>query len=114
MPEPPPEPRAVVPADGPIVMRSSESVAIDRKHLTGDAPVLFELELPEGVGVKSGRLVKPGPIELRLDDELGGQRETVSLALPVDQLQQSGRYLLELRTTERSALPLRRFGIVVR
>ena len=76
--------------------------------------VELELVLPAGVAAKSGRLVTPGPVSVALDEEVAGQTGTVALAVPVERLRTPGRYLLEVRTDERSALPLRRFAIEVR
>jgi hypothetical protein len=109
-----PPPRLASPRPGPLRLESGDVVAIDRADLTGDAPVAVELLLPTGVAVKSGRIVTPGAGSVRLDDELAGQSDTVSLLLPVEQLRTPGRYLLEVRTDERTPLPLRRFAIEVR
>lgn len=109
-----PPPRPVSLREGPLRLESGDVVEIDRRELTGDVPVAIELVLPAGVGAQSGRIVTPGAGELRLDDELAGQSDTVSLALPAAQLREPGRYLLEVRTDERSPLPLRRFAIEVR
>jgi hypothetical protein len=109
-----PPPRLASPRPGPLRLESGDVVAIERADLTGDAPVAIELLLPTGVAVKSGRIVTPGAGSVRLDDELAGQSDTVSLSLPVEQLRTPGRYLLEVRTDERTPLPLRRFAIEVR
>jgi hypothetical protein len=106
--------RLASPRPGPLRLESGDVVAIERADLTGDAPVAIELLLPTGVAVKSGRIVTPGAGSVRLDDELAGQSDTVSLSLPVEQLRTPGRYLLEVRTDERTPLPLRRFAIEVR
>lgn len=111
---PRPEPRLVSPREGPVRLQSGETVAIAWQDLTGDAPVQIELVLPAGVAAKSGRLVTPGPASLALDAQVAGQADTIALAVPVERLRTPGRYILELRTDERSALPLRRFAIEVR
>ena len=108
------EPRPVAPRDGTVRIRSGETVLIEWQSLTGDAPVELELVLAPGISAKSGRLVTPGAGEVRLDAEVQGQADTVELALSVERLRQPGRYLLEIRTDERSHLPLRRFAIEVR
>ncbi len=89
-------------------------MAIDWQDLTGDAPVDLELLLPAGVTARSGRLLTPGAGSVPLDAELAGQAGDVSLALPIEHLRTPGRYIFEVRTDERSPLPLRRFAIEVR
>jgi hypothetical protein len=107
-------PRLVAPREGPVRVESGETVAIEAQGLTGDAPVALELALPEGVSAKSGRIVLPGLEQVRLDEDVAGQSGSVALALPVEQLREPGRYLVEIRTDERSPLPLRRYAIEVR
>ena len=108
------EPRPVAPRDGAVRIQPGETVLIEWQSLTGDAPVELELVLAQGLAAKSGRLVMPGAVEVRIDAEVKGQTGTVELLLPVERLRQPGRYLLEIRTDERSHLPLRRFAIEVR
>jgi hypothetical protein len=107
-------PRLVAPRAGPVRVQPGETVAIEAEGLTGDAPVALELALPEGVSAKSGRLVLPGLEQVSLDEDVVGQSGNVALAVPVEQLREPGRYLVEIRTDERSPLPLRRYAIEVR
>jgi len=106
--------RRVSPRAGAVVLQSSEVVEVAREDLAGDAPLEIELVLPEGVSAKRGRLVTPDAIAWPLDAQVAGQTGSVAFTLPVDRIRSPGRYLFEVRTDERSAVPLRRYAIEAR
>ena len=111
-PEPAPLP-LVSAGEGPIRLGSGQVVAVTWEDLVAaDAPSV-ELVLPEGVRAKSGRILTP-TAEAIAFPEIAGRGGAVAFALPVERMVGRGRFVIEVHTDERSAVPLRRCAVEVR
>ena len=104
--------RATVP-----VARVGEELALDRAAFPASGPVRVSLELPVPSADDEPRPVRlvsqPDHRILEISGAVGGDRSAAAIAVDRGYLQ-PGEYLVEVKTTERSALPFRRYVIVVR
>jgi hypothetical protein len=90
---------------------------VSASALPTDAPFVIDLDLPvaidPGADVLASRILTLGRPPLELDGAVGGAaRDVVRLEVPPGWLA-PGSYLIEVRTTERNPLPLRRFALIV-
>jgi len=95
-----------------------EEREIEAAALPAGEPILLSLAVPivtDGVGTLPVRLIAEdgrvleSPGSVRDDD-----RERAEVAIEPDWLNRPGRYIVEVRTTEKTHLPLRRYAIRVR
>lgn len=102
-------PESPLPPAGRLVLESSE--------LAEGVPLTVHLALPEPSHDGEPRPVRlisqPDHRILELDGALSGDRTTAAIEVDPAYLT-PGVYLVEVRTTERSHFPLRRYGILVR
>jgi len=87
------------------------------EQVTGGAPLAIDLALPvaidAGVDVLSSRMIPIDGTPLSLEGTVHGDgRDRVRLDVPPGWLAR-GSYLIEVRTTERIPLPVRRFALIV-
>ncbi len=92
-------------------------LVIDPEQLEAGLPLTVHLGLPEPSRNEEPRPVRlisqPDNRILELEGRLSGDRTSAAIAIDPAYLT-PGVYLVEVRTTERSHFPLRRYGIVVR
>ena len=116
-PAPRPAPPAAPSGPADYILQSGELERIDRSALAAGRPVSFDLTLAE-----PSRNAEPLPAQLR--DSRGRVLDLLA-AVEVDGRMSArlevepgwllpGSYLVELRTTERSHFPLRRYPLEVR
>jgi hypothetical protein len=104
------------PADFSLL--SGETLEISADALPAGRPVALRLQLGEpsaNAAPRPGRILVEGrePLELRAAIE-GEDRLTARVEVEAGWMATPGRYIVEIRTTERSHLPLRRYAIEVR
>lgn len=113
-----PEPRLVDPSLGRPSLASGEVIAIAAADLPGQGALTVELEVPppsEGVEGLAARVVAPDSTTFESTAPLASPgRDRVRLEVPADWLRRPGKYIVEVKTTERTPLPLRRYAIVIR
>lgn len=110
-----PEPRLLRPYDE-LRIASSETIAIEASALEPGRPLVLHLELGE-----PSRTDEPRPVRIISPDSqviegagtLEGDRQQVRFEFDPAFLH-PGRYIVEVRTTEMSHFPLRRYAIEVR
>jgi hypothetical protein len=120
-PEPPPAaPPPATPVatqQGELRLTSGGRIAIEAAALEPGRPVVLLLDL----GAPS-RSDEPRPVRIASEDGrvldaqggLEGERQDARVEVDPEFLSRPGRYLVEVRTTEQSPFPLRRYVIEVR
>lgn len=110
-------PIEVPPSDADVVLVSGVTAGpVHARALPTDAPASIDLVLPitiEGAEVLAARILAEGREPLILEGAVRGpNREVVRLEVPPGWIE-PGSYLIEVKTTERSHFPLRRFALIV-
>ncbi len=122
-PEPESATASLVPVDpyeGVLAMASGETIVIRSEDLRSGRPVRLRLALPEpvaaGTEVLAVRLLVLDGREPYVTEggAVTGDRLGVEVELEADRLRLPGRYVVEMRTTEVTHIPLRRYAIEVR
>ena len=118
----PPTPREAAPElpapdlDG-LVLRSGATLEIARASLSTDEPVVVNLLLPEPSRASEPLAVRVLAFDGRTLETRGAlheaDRRSARFELQADWLS-PGRYLIEMKTTERTHFPLRRYALEVR
>ena len=116
VPGPPPARAVDAPQAGEIAIASGGTIEIDSKSLEPGRPVVVRLEL----GVPSTteeprpvRLLGPGGFVREGQGVLGEGRTSARYEIDAAWLA-PGRYVIEVKTTEQSHFPLRRYALEVR
>jgi len=113
-PEPPP-PSATAASSQPVA--PSGTLVLERASFPASGPVRVSFELPEMSADAEPRPVRlvsqPDHRILELSGALDSGRTTAAIEVDPDYLQ-PGTYLVEVKTTEHGAFPLRRYLIEVR
>jgi hypothetical protein len=112
-------PRPAVPdAAGELRIATHETIQLDRASLTPGKPVVLRLDLEVPSRSQEPRPVRVISMEDRriLEGQgiLGEDRSDARFELDPGFLSIPGRYVVEVKTTEISHFPMRRFGIEVR
>ena len=102
-------------------LTSNETIAISADDLEGPAVVVLDLALAEPSSDDaplSGRILSLDPARKDREQAISGRivdesKETARIEIPVAWLRE-GSYLIEIKTTEKSHFPLRRYKIEVR
>ena len=110
-------PIEVPPSDADVVLVSGVAAGpVHARALPTDAPASIDLVLPisiEGADVLAARILAEGREPLVLEGAVRGPgREVVRLEVPPGWIE-PGSYLIEVKTTERTHFPLRRFALIV-
>jgi hypothetical protein len=110
-------PIEVPPSDADVVLVTGVAAGpVHARDLPTDTPASIDLVLPitiEDAEVLATRIYAEGREPLVLEGAVRGpNREVVRLEVPPGWIE-PGSYLIEVRTTERSHFPLRRFALVV-
>jgi hypothetical protein len=112
--------REVTPAradSGALSIASSETLVVEAASLHAGEPLVVHLllpEPPEGDEPHAVRVLAPdGRLLETRAPVLGGDRRGVALALDPTWLE-PGRYIVEVKTTEKTHFPLRRYVVEVR
>jgi hypothetical protein len=117
-PPPPAAPRPAVPdAAGELRIASHETIQIDAASLVPGKPVVLRLVLGEPSKNGDPRPVRVFSADRRVFEGQGVLGESLSDArFEIDPafLSVPGRYVVEIKTTELSHFPLRRYGLEVR
>jgi hypothetical protein len=95
---------------------SGQTLAVSRESLASGEPLAIRLQLaqPEDPGAPlSGRIVTEGRV-LDLAAVVGGDASDVAEVEIASDWLTPGRYVIEIRTSERSHFPLRRYALEVR
>jgi len=118
----PPTPREAAPElpapnlDG-LVLRSGATLEIARASLSSDEPVVVNLLLPEPSRASEPLAVRVVAFDGRTLETRGAlheaDRRSARFELQADWLS-PGRYIIEMKTTERTHFPLRRYALEVR
>ena len=113
----PPPPRAVdAPQAGEIEIGSGETIEIDSKSLEPGRPVVVRLDLAVASTTddpRPVRLLGPGGFVRLGEGALGAGRTSARYEIDPTWLT-PGRYVIEVRTTEPSHFPLRRYALEVK
>jgi len=109
---------AAAPVGAPnLTLRSGETLAIAAGALPAARPVILDLQLGEPSADDApldGRVLAEGRAPLEITGAIrGGDRHIARVEIPAGWLS-TGRYIIEVRTTERTHLPLRRYALEVR
>jgi hypothetical protein len=116
-PAPPSEPAARGAGES-APLESGATLEVSRRALRGGAPLVLELRLGEpdaGVEPLSGRIVVAGRTPRDLTPSLVGRSGSLArVEIDADWLASPGRYIVEVKTNERTHLPLRRYVLEVR
>ena len=105
--------------DAPLPMRAGDVVHLEAGQLPASGDVALELALAEPSATAEPRpvTVHAGtPLQLAWEGEsapLAGERTAAPVALPVDLIRAPGRYLVTIETTEKMAIPVRRYMLEV-
>lgn len=114
-PSAPPERRASGGED--LTLLAGDTLEISADALPAGRPVALNLDLAEPSAngdPLAGRIFSEGRVPLDLSAAiLGDERRTARVEIDADWLS-PGRYVIEVRTTERTHFPLRRYALEVR
>jgi hypothetical protein len=115
-PAPPADP-TMARATGTPLAKAGGTLQIDRASFPASGPVRVSLELPVASADDSPRPVRlvsqPDHRILEINGAVGSDRSAATIDVDAGYLQ-PGTYLVEMKTTEASHFPLRRYFIVVR
>jgi hypothetical protein len=115
---PPAPPRAAVPdAAGELRIASNETIQLDSASLLPGKPVVLRLDLEV-----PSRTEEPRPVRVISEDRrilegqgtLGDGRSDARFEIDPAFFSVPGRYIVEVKTTELSHFPLRRYAVEVR
>jgi hypothetical protein len=100
-----------------LVLQSGATLEIARASLSSDEPVVVNLLLPEPSQTSEPLAVRVLAFDGRILETRGAlheaDRRSARFELQADWLS-PGRYLIEMKTTERTHFPLRRYALEVR
>jgi hypothetical protein len=100
-----------------LVLRSGATLEIARASLSSDEPVIVNLLLPEPSRTSEPLAVRVLAFDGRTLETRGAlheaDRRSARFELQADWLS-PGRYIIEMKTTERTHFPLRRYALEVR
>lgn len=115
---PPPESAAALELPTALHLGLGENREIAAADLPSGQPFLLSLTVPavsDGVGVLPVRLIAEDGRVLELMGAVApDEREQASVPIEANWLNRPGRYIIEVKTTEKSHMPLRRYAIEVR
>jgi hypothetical protein len=111
----PPAPAAAAASTGPVA-HAGGTLVLQRSSFPASGPVRVTFDLPE-VSADSDprpvRVISQDERTLEIRGALGPNRAAATIEVDPGYFQ-PGTYLVEVKTTERGAMPLRRYFIIVR
>jgi hypothetical protein len=100
----------------PPVARAGGTLVLERSSFPASGPVRVTLDLPEASAdgdPRPVRMISQDERTLEIHGALESDRTAATIEVDPGYLQ-PGTYLVEVKTTERGAMPLRRYFIIVR
>jgi len=110
-------PAEPAPAPDPAVpLPTGATLVVERAMLRPGEPLQLDLELPDvagGIDVLSARMLSEASEETPLEVRVAEARTSVQVSIDAAALP-PGRYLIEIKTSERTHFPLRRYVLEIR
>ena len=97
-------------------LATGATLVVERALLRPGEPLQLDLELPDvagGIDVLSARMLSEASEETPLEVRIADARTSVQVSIDAAALP-PGRYLIEIKTSERTHFPLRRYVLEIR